>query len=79
MVSAIANYHVKGVKTTLAFGRFVMEHEAFTSGNFDTHFVKKYYNPEALNTQTEEEAKVAAIIGLKQYLKDQKKLRLPTS
>ena len=30
-----------GIQTTLEFGAFVMGHEAFTSGNFDTHFVKK--------------------------------------
>lgn len=77
MIKAIDNYHVEGVQTTLAFGKFVCEHDAFRSGNFDTHFVKKYYSPESLKNQTELEARIAALITVKEYLKDQKLLRLP--
>lgn len=77
MINAIDDYQVKGVETTLPFGKFVCEHEAFRSGHFDTHFVKNYYSPEALKTKTEEEAKIAAIIALKQYMEDQKTIRLP--
>lgn len=77
MINAIENYIVEGVATTLSFGKFVCEHNAFCSGNFDTHFVKKYYSPEKLQKQTEEEAKIAALVALKQYLADQKLLRLP--
>ena len=77
MIKAIDNYQVKGVQTTLAFGKFVFEHEAFRSGNFDTHFVKKYYSPEALKKQAHNEAKLAALIALKKYIEDQKLLRLP--
>ena len=42
MLHAIENYHIEGVQTTLPFGKFVCEHEAFVSGNFDTHFVKNF-------------------------------------
>ncbi len=77
MIKAIDNYHIKGVQTTLPFGRFVCEHEAFRSGNFDTHFVKNYYSPNLLEEQHAEEAEIAAQIALKRYLQDQKLLRLP--
>ncbi|MEP3836122.1 MAG: acetyl-CoA carboxylase biotin carboxylase subunit [Algibacter sp.] len=77
MVKAIENYKVKGIETTLPFGKYVCEHEAFRSGNFDTHFVKNYYSPEALKAETESEAKLAALIAVKQYIEDQKLLRLP--
>ncbi len=77
MRKAIDNYLVEGVQTTLPFGKFVCEHDAFISGNFDTHFVKKYYSPEKLLEQHKEEAKIAALIALKHYLEDQKLLRLP--
>ncbi len=77
MISAIDRYQVAGVETTLAFGKYVFEHEAFRSGAFDTHFVKNYYSPEALKSAKEEEAKIAAMIALKQYMEDQKILRLP--
>ncbi len=77
MLEAITNYEVKGVSTTLSFGKFVFEHEAFRTGNFDTHFVKKYYSAEKLREQHKAEAKVAAALALKQYLKDQQQLILP--
>jgi len=77
MIKAIESYQVEGVSTTLPFGKFVMEHEAFRSGKFDTHFVKNYYDSEHLKAQQEKEAEVAALIALKQYLKDQNTLRLP--
>ena len=79
MIQAIDAYEVEGVKTTLPFGRFVCEHEAFRSGNFDTHFVKNYYSPEVLHKSSEEEARIAAIVALKKYLKDQEILRIPNN
>lgn len=77
MIKAIDNYHIEGVQTTLPFGKYVCEHEAFRSGHFDTHFVKNYYSPEALKDQTEKEAKIAALIALKHYIEDQNIIRLP--
>jgi acetyl/propionyl-CoA carboxylase alpha subunit len=62
MIRAIDEYQITGITTTLGFGRFVMQHEAFTSGNFDTHFVKKYFSPEVLRESREDEAIVAAIV-----------------
>lgn len=77
MIKAIENYQVEGVQTTLPFGKFVCDHEAFRSGKFDTHFVKNYYAPEALKENTENEAKLAAMLAVKKYIEDQKLLRLP--
>lgn len=77
MIKAIDNYHVKGVQTTLPFGRFVCEHDAFKSGDFDTHFVKNYYSPSLLEAKHQKEAEIAAKIALKCYFEDQKLLRLP--
>lgn len=79
MIKAIDNYKIEGVMTTLPFGKFVCEHEAFRSGNFDTHFVKNYYTPEMLQKNQDEEAKIAALLGLKIYLEEQQKLRVPTN
>lgn len=61
MIRAIDDYQITGIETTLAFGKFVMEHEAFKSGNFDTHFVKNFFKPEYLNKYDEQEAEIAAI------------------
>jgi len=77
MIEAIDNYKIEGVKTTLPFGKFVCKHEAFRSGEFDTHFVKNYYTPEKLQAGLDEEAKIAALVALKIYFEDQKIVRVP--
>lgn len=78
MIKAIDQYKIEGVATTLSFGKFVCEHEAFTSGNFDTHFVKNYYSPEQLEEQHSKERKIAALVGLHLYLENQKIVKTPT-
>ena len=77
MLKAIDDYKIEGVQTTLPFGKFVFEHEAFRSGNFDTHFVKKYYDAAMLKKQQEDEAQIAALVALQRYFEDQKIVRLP--
>ncbi len=66
MVRAIEEYEIVGIQTTLSFCKFVLEHEAFTSGNFDTKFIEKYFTPESLETElTSEEAEIAAALAVK--------------
>lgn len=77
MIKAIANYHIEGISTTLPFGTFVMEHEAFRSGNFDTNFVKKYYDSNKLKAKFDKEAEIAALVALKRYLEDKEIVRIP--
>ena len=48
MLQAIDEYEVHGVETTLDFGHFAMNHDAFRSGQFDTGFVNDHYKPELL-------------------------------
>jgi len=55
MVRAIDDYQITGIETTLGFCRFVLEHVAFKSGDFDTKFVEKYFSPDKLDIQWEEE------------------------
>jgi len=64
MIRAIDEYIIVGCETTLPFGKFVMQHEAFVSGNFDTHFVKHFFTPEKLTaTINESEAEAAAVVA----------------
>jgi propionyl-CoA carboxylase alpha chain len=79
MITAIDGYKIEGIATTLPFGKFVCEHEAFTSGDFDTHFVKNYYSPEQIQEQYAEEQRIAALVGLKLYLENQKTVTSPTT
>ena len=61
MVRAIDEYTITGCQTTLGFCRWAIQQSAFVSGDFDTHFVKKYFTPEVLNSSSEEEMLVAAL------------------
>lgn len=77
MLKAIEHYKVKGVETTLPFGRFVLEHPDFVSGTFDTHFVKKHFTEEAIEKNQKKDAEIAAKMALYHYLEDRKTLKLP--
>ena len=77
MLEAIEAYEIEGVINTLYFGKFVCEHEAFTSGNFDTHFVEHHFTPEALHQRNEEEAYMASLLALKLYQNNKRKLQAP--
>ncbi|HLU80712.1 MAG TPA: hypothetical protein VK010_01435, partial [Flavobacteriaceae bacterium] len=77
MEKAIEDYEIKGVETTLSFGKFVCQHEAFRKGDFDTHFVNKHFSAEKLEAENREEAKIAALLALKSYLKAREIVRLP--
>ena len=63
MIRAIDEYEITGLETTLAFCRFVMEHEAFRSGDFDTRFVENHFLPELLNKSDEDGAWISAAIA----------------
>lgn len=63
MLRAIQDYQITGVETTLPFCSFVLKHDAFVSGKFDTGFIKNYFKPEYLNKSTTQEEEVAAIFG----------------
>jgi len=63
LIRAIDEYKIIGVETTLPFCKFVLKHEAFVSGHFDTHFVNKYFSPEKLFTENEEEAFIASFVS----------------
>jgi acetyl-CoA carboxylase biotin carboxylase subunit len=64
MVRAIDDYTISGVKNTLRFCRFVMEHPAFVSGNFDTNFIRDHYKPEMLQPDfSEDEREVAGLFA----------------
>ena len=67
MIRAIDEYQITGVRNTLAFGKFVMEHESFVSGNFDTHFVSKYFGSDSAEKDSAEEAFIAALVGLNNF------------
>ena len=71
MKAAIKEYKIEGLSTTLPFGTFVFEHDAFLSGKFDTHFVTNFYTPEKIKEKQKGNAEVAAMIAVKYWLDQQ--------
>lgn len=83
ILRAIDDYEIAGVQTTLGFCRFALQHEAFRSGKFDTHFVKNFFSPEQLHEPlNESEAETAAAFMewlKKHYLSNPTPLSLQTT
>lgn len=60
MIRAIEEYQITGIQTTLDFCKFVMNHESFKTGDFNTKFVEKYFTPDKIATQLDEDEKLIA-------------------
>lgn len=63
MIRAIDEYQITGIQSTLPFGKFVMNHEAFRSGHFDTQFVNKHFSKNLLLHENPAERKIAAFFS----------------
>lgn len=66
MIEAIDDYQISGLKTTLDFGKYVMKHEAFRSGDFDTNFVKQYFSDPLVIHEAMQEEKEALLSSMDQ-------------
>ena len=63
MIRAIDEYNITGIESTLAFGKFVMQHPVFKTGEIDTHFVSKHFKEEMLNFEDADEIKMASVLA----------------
>lgn len=64
---AIAEYEIAGPGHNLPFLEFILGHEEFVSGRFDTGFIDKFYKPELLPANPAPE-NLAAAAALAAYL-----------
>ncbi len=71
MLQAIKAYEIYGVETTLLFCRFVLEHQAFRTGDFDTHFVSNYFDPDLLQVPPDEEEALIASLLVEQLVHEE--------
>ncbi|MDG2370470.1 MAG: acetyl-CoA carboxylase biotin carboxylase subunit [Flavobacteriales bacterium] len=62
MTKAIQDYDIVGVETTLNFCEFAINHEAFVSGDFDTHFVDLHFkNPNKLLSASKDHVEAGVV------------------
>jgi len=74
-IDAIDNYQISGVKTTLDFGKYVLKHPAFRSGDFDTNFVKHYFQDPTIMHEAMLEEEDALLHAVDDIWSDIKKLK----
>lgn len=60
---AIDEYYIKGIRTTLQFGKWAVRSEPFRTGNFDTKFIEKHFKPEYLLQYDDQSEEVAALLA----------------
>ena len=48
MERALSAYEIDGVRTTIPFCHFVMQNEAYRTGEFSTHFIEQHFEPDSL-------------------------------
>ena len=75
LIQAIDQFKIEGIATTLAFGKFVLQHEAFINGDFDTNFISRYFNLDIFANHQKEEANLAAALGVLLSLQHKKTLK----
>lgn len=67
MIEAINQFEIKGIPTTLDFGRFVMQHPKFIEGDFDTNFISTYFTPEGIKEQDQSLLEAAALFSYLEF------------
>lgn len=72
MSRAIDEYYIKGIQTTLPFGKWAIHTDAFVNGNFDTKFIDTYFNSDLL--QSDDEATQMVLAKFATYIWEQQKL-----
>jgi len=76
MQSAINNFHIKGIESTLKFGHFVLAHPEFINGKYDTHFVGNYWNQNE-EVELSDIETVAGLLAQHHFEKYKSSIRLP--
>jgi propionyl-CoA carboxylase alpha chain len=64
MERALSEFYVSGVKTTIPFCSWVLNHPAFGKGHYDTQFVEREYRPGSVSPFSEDEFRVAALAAV---------------
>jgi acetyl-CoA carboxylase biotin carboxylase subunit len=71
MLRALGEYRLHGLRTNLDFCRWVLEHEEFAAGRYDTGFLAQHFRPERLADGVDGDLRLAAeVAGLLERLED---------
>ena len=77
MHRAMNDFHIEGIKSTIEFGHYVLDHPEFESGHYDTHFVGNYWNADDQSQETNDAQKVAAFLAAHHWKSHINAIKLP--
>ncbi len=77
MHRALTEYRITGLKTTIPFSKWVMEHPVFRSGEFDTRFIAQEYHGE--DAKIDERTIKAVALAVALYDRDQRAISTVSS
>lgn len=64
MVRACKDFRIAGIRTTLPFCAYTVQHPSFRDASFDTHFVKEHFqDPSVLEEKSQENAELAGAVA----------------
>lgn len=69
MIRAIDDYKITGIKTTLPFCKYVLQHPSFVDGSFTTKFVEQFFTPEVLKVKLSREEELISVISAFEFHK----------
>ncbi len=67
MNRALTEYEIAGVRTTIPFCNFVIQHDSFIAGDFSTHFVEEHFTAEDKANLHGAESHAAAVAAALAY------------
>jgi acetyl-CoA carboxylase biotin carboxylase subunit len=79
MLRALEEYHILGIKTNISYLRNILGHQAFISGNYDTHFITNFKDELSHRETTQQEAVALAAAAIISMVSSQKKKSADTS
>jgi len=77
MIRAIEEYRINGLCTTLEFCKFVMKHQTFRSGNYNTNFIQDHFKPNQQDSVDPDLQKIAAAFAAQITATAQKSFKKP--
>jgi pyruvate carboxylase subunit A len=77
ITQAIDSFEIKGIPTTLGFGKFAVNHPAFIDGSFDTNFISHFFDEETYLYASRNDEKIAALASAWLYESQTEKVKLP--
>lgn len=63
MLRALNEYKISGIRTNINACKYIINHENFRNGEFDTHFIQRHFNPIKIKTIQDEKLKILAIVS----------------